>query len=183
MADRSGQEYGSPQPSRARQAVVAQAQVEWDTQIATWKLEFGKIFGMVHGWASQYASQVKKFQAAALPNEAPRLWEYMTDMLYPGQPEAGASHASFLIEDSQCRQYFVERTLLQYIVTNIFSVEAWMDFDQESDRKLKDLKARLDGTEGNVQSFSFHEHVSRARQANALKFQMQSLSRTFAKAQ
>jgi hypothetical protein len=148
VADRSNQEYGSPQPSRARLAVVAQAQVEWDTQIATWKLEFGKVFGMVHGWASQYASQVKKFQATALPNEAPRLWEYMTDMLYPGQPEAGASHAAFLIEDAQCRQYFVERTLLQYIVTNIFSVEAWMDYDQESDRELKILKARLDSTEG-----------------------------------
>jgi hypothetical protein len=148
MADRSAQDYGSPQPTRARQAVVAQAHVEWDTQIATWKLEFGKVFGMVHGWASQYASQVKKFQAAALPNEAPRLWEYMTDMLYPGQPEAGASHAAFLIEDPQCRQYFVERTLLQYIVTNIFSVEAWMDHDQQSDRVLKDLQARLDSTEG-----------------------------------
>jgi hypothetical protein len=148
MHERPPQEYGSPQPSRARQAVVAQAHMEWDSQIASWKEEFGKVFGLVHGWATRYAFKVRKFQAASLPIDAPRLWEYMTDMLYPGQPEAGASHAAFLLEDPACRQFFVERVMLQYIVTNIFSVEAWMEHDEESDRELKELKARLESTEG-----------------------------------
>ena len=144
----SATEFGSPQPSRARQMVLAQSQQDWQQAIEVWKEEFAKIFRLVHGWASQYATTVQEGQAGAVQQEAPRLWEFMCDILYPGQPEAGASHAQFLLEDQQCRSYFVERMMLQYIVNNVLTVEGWMGFSDETDRELKDLNDRLLRTEG-----------------------------------
>jgi hypothetical protein len=149
----SGQEFGSPQLSRARQMVLAQTQAEWTTAIEIWKEEFAKIFRLVHGWASQYAVQVQHDQALDIQKEAPRLWEFMCDIVYPGQPEAGASHARFLLEDEQCRPYFVERMMLQYIVNNVLSVEGWMGFNDDTDRELKALNDRLQSTEGMLVSY------------------------------
>jgi hypothetical protein len=144
----SAQEFGSPQPSQARQLVLAQSQQEWNSQIEIWKEEFYKVFRLIHGWAAQYAKLVQPGQASVLPTQAPRLWEFMSDILYPGQPEAGASHAAFLLADEQCRSYFVERLLLQYVVNNILSVEGWMGFTDQTDQELKELNDRLRSTEG-----------------------------------
>lgn len=102
---------------------------------------------MVHGWVSQYAMHVQEGQADVIAKDAPRLWEYLSDILYSNQPDAGASHAAYLLEDEKCRGYFVTRVMLQYIVANIFSVEAWMEFSPETDRELKELNARLHSTE------------------------------------
>ncbi|KAH8906594.1 hypothetical protein BR93DRAFT_625000 [Coniochaeta sp. PMI_546] len=144
----SGQELGSPQLSRARQVVLAQTQAEWTIAIEFWKEEFAKIFRLVHVWANQYAVQVQHDQDQVFQEEAPRLWDFMCDILYPSQPEAGASHARFLLEDEQCRPFFVERLMLQYIVNNVLTVEGWMGFSDETDRELKELNHRLQSTEG-----------------------------------
>lgn len=146
----SAQEFGSPQLSRARQMVLAQTEAQWTQAIEVWKEEFSKIFRLVHGWAAQYAVQVQQDQARTIQKEAPRLWEFMCDILYPGQPEAGASHAQFLLDDQQCRPYFVERMILQYVVNNVLSVEGWMGFDDDTDRELRDLNERLQSTEGTM---------------------------------
>lgn len=143
----SATEFGSPQLSQARQMVLAQTQAEWTNAIETWKEEFAAIFRLVHGWATRYASVVKPDQAQKIQKDAPRLWEFMCDILYPGQPEAGASHASFLLDDEQCRGYFVERMMLQYIVNNVLTVEGWMGFDDATDRELRELNDRLQATE------------------------------------
>jgi len=146
----SAQDFGSPQLSRTRQMVIAQNETELTQKIEIWKEEYSKIFRLVHGWATRYAVQVQHDQALAIQQEAPRLFEFMCDILYPGQPEAGASHANFLLEDQQCRPYFVERMMLQYIVNNILSVEGWMGFNDETDRELRDLNERLQKTEGEI---------------------------------
>ncbi|OIW27951.1 hypothetical protein CONLIGDRAFT_455863 [Coniochaeta ligniaria NRRL 30616] len=143
----TGQEFGSPQLSRARQMVIRQNEAELINAIEVWKEEFSKIFRLVNGWAAQYAVQVQPDQALTIQKEAPRLWEFMCDILYPGQPEAGASHARFLLEDEQCRSFFVERMMLQYIVNNVLSVEGWMGFNDDTDRELKELNDRLQSTE------------------------------------
>lgn len=141
-------EFGSPQPSRARQMVLAQSQEASQEAIEEWKENFSRIFRLVHGWASQYAVKVQEGQSVRIQEEAPRLWEFMCDILYPGQPEAGASHTQFLLEDQHCRPYFVERCILQYIVNNVLSVEGWMGFSDEMDQELRELNDRLQSTEG-----------------------------------
>ncbi|KAB5585465.1 hypothetical protein GE09DRAFT_1048585 [Coniochaeta sp. 2T2.1] len=145
--DSSAPEYGSPTQPSARQQVVTQAQAEWTQHIERWKEEFSKIWCLVHGWATRHAAHVEPNQDQAIQAEAPRLWEFMCEILYPSQPEAGASHARFLLEDEQCRPYFVERMMLQYVVNNILSVEGWMGFSEETDRELKELQNRLLRTE------------------------------------
>ena len=141
------QELGSPVPSKARHALVAKASLEADAAVATWQENFGKIFSMVQGWCSTYAKEVKTDDAVMIKTRAPKLWEYIVDILYPGRPESGASHARFLLQEPYSRTYLVERLVLQYVVNCIFTTQGWADFRPDVDSKLKVLTERLQNTE------------------------------------
>jgi hypothetical protein len=149
----SAQESGSPQLSRNRQLVLAQGEAELTLQVEQWKEEFSSIFRSVRGWTRKYACQVQEDQAKALEKGAPRLFDFMCDILYPGQPEAAAAHAHQLLKEPESRPYLVERLMLQYVVNNIFSVEGFKKFDEETDRELNDLSHRLYSTEGMLAQF------------------------------
>lgn len=138
---------GSPVPARPRQVFIAKPSSEMEHVVMQWRENFSKVFSMVHGWCSTYASEGKTEEAAMVQTRAPKLWEFMTDILYPGRPESGAAHAKHLLREPTARVYFVQRILLQYIVNNIFAVDGWFDFRVDVDAKLKGLSERLENTE------------------------------------
>lgn len=140
-------ELGSPVASGPSQALVAKASPEVEATIMHWQESFGKVFSMVHGWCSTYANQVKTDDAAQIQARAPRLWDYISDIVYPGRPESGASHAKYLLQEGSSRVYFVERLMLQYIINCMFAVEGWSEFREDVDAKLNALSQRLQNTE------------------------------------
>jgi hypothetical protein len=144
----TARELGSPVPSRARSALISKAEAEAEAALPEWQHNFSKVFSLVHGWCQTYAKDVKPDDAVNVAARAPKLWEYMGDILYPGKPESGASHATFLLQESSSRPYFIERLILQYVFNSIFSVDGWMDFRDDVDQHLKSLADRLHNTEG-----------------------------------
>ncbi|KAH8892023.1 hypothetical protein GQ53DRAFT_746467 [Thozetella sp. PMI_491] len=109
-----------------------------DRLSAEWRDRFGKLWTAVAGYCRTYVAGENKNLHLFLQANAPNVWQYICDVLYPNNPTtAGSSHAQILLADLESRAYLVQRLVIQYFINQMWCAEGWNQFNEDTDRGLK----------------------------------------------
>ncbi len=101
-------------------------------------------FNKVKDWVRKYCSVPNSEAMHRLSHEYPRLWDYACSVTYPNNRHNAASHSLFMLCNQSFRTYFITRLLIQYVVQQMWSTQAWEGLDEKLTDTLVNVKQRLD---------------------------------------
>lgn len=103
-----------------------------------------QFFNRMTDWVTRYCSMPNKKLISDMERLFPRLWDYACSATYPNNASNAASHSMFMLASDEFRKYFLSRLLIQYVVQQMWSAQAWEGLDDELTEVLLSVKHRLD---------------------------------------
>jgi len=148
-------EYGSPNPKNpSPMALIMRSERGEDgALLTTWADNFSKRFNHILNFTKKYTKGHKPGSEVRIQNEAPKIWAYMCELLYPGRLRDGAGHAIHLWNEDKARPYLVQRLVVQQAMLSMFGEDAWAGYDAATEAEMRDLHERLQA----VDVFKPHE--------------------------
>lgn len=143
-------ETGSPIPKHASPTNnTISLQTGNHPEIALWQGEFNKLFTMTRNYVKTYWKYPPKDFAKTLQDNS-SLWAYLVKIVNPTNPNQAKGQITRLLSDKVTVSYVIERAILQFVVENVLSVDAWMDWDPATDKRLREVEAALKTTESKL---------------------------------
>lgn len=137
---------GSPIPKRASMTTIT-LQDGTHNQIAHWQGEFNQLFTMVGNYTKTYWKWPPR-DFAKTCKEHSALWSYLVKIVNPTNPDQAGGQVTRLLSDKVTVSYLIERAILQFVIENILSIDAWMEWDQVTDKRLHEIEDGLKTLEG-----------------------------------
>ncbi|KAM7194892.1 hypothetical protein V8F20_007757 [Naviculisporaceae sp. PSN 640] len=133
-------DFGSPIPKRSSLTTMVAPAIESD-DVRLWREEFGKLLGVVRNY-TRYWKHTPRDWASTVQND-PGVWQHLRLLAHPTQPEAAQAFITRLVSERPSIPFLIERVVNQFLVDEVFSVDAWMDWDSKSDQRLRQIEQRL----------------------------------------
>ncbi|KAK3344117.1 hypothetical protein B0T25DRAFT_584941 [Lasiosphaeria hispida] len=113
-----------------------------------WGDEFNTMFAMSLGVCMSYAEMSRVRDLSEHVQATSRsLWDYMSQLLYPDSRKNGSTHATMLLNDDSSRPYFMDRIVLQHILSTIFTYDGWLGYDLATDHEMIETERLLNTQE------------------------------------
>ncbi|CAK7265616.1 hypothetical protein SEPCBS119000_001604 [Sporothrix epigloea] len=103
-----------------------------------------KFFNSIKDWVDKYCGFPNVDKMRTLSQQHPRLWEYACSVTYPNNRNNAASHSLFMLCNESFRSFFITRLVIQYVVQQMWSPQAWEGLDEQLTEVLESVKHRLD---------------------------------------
>jgi len=142
-------ETGSPIAKRASVAATVTLQPGNHPEIPLWQDEYNKLFKMIRNYTKTYWKFPPRDFANTL-REHSGLWAYLLKLINRSNPDQAEGQVTRLLSDKVTASYLIERAILQWVVENILSIDAWMNWDTAVDKRLREVEAGLRTTEGKL---------------------------------
>ena len=101
-------------------------------------------FNSIKDWVDKYCGLPNADAMHSLSHQHPRLWDYACSVTYPNNRHNAASHSLFMLCNKSFRSYFITRLVIQYVVQQMWSPQAWEGLDEKLTEVLESVKHRLD---------------------------------------
>ncbi|CAK7203290.1 hypothetical protein SEUCBS139899_006021 [Sporothrix eucalyptigena] len=103
-----------------------------------------EFFNSIKDWVDKYCGFPNNEAMHSLSHQHPRLWDYACSVTYPNNRHNAASHSLFMLCNKSFRSYFITRLVIQYVVQQMWSPQAWEGLDEKLTEVLESVKHRLD---------------------------------------
>ncbi|CAK7209571.1 hypothetical protein SCUCBS95973_000485 [Sporothrix curviconia] len=103
-----------------------------------------QFFNSIKDWVDKYCGFPNTDAMHSLSHQHPRLWDYACSVTYPDNRHNAASHSLFMLCNKSFRSYFITRLVIQYVVQQMWSPQAWEGLDEKLTEVLESVKHRLD---------------------------------------
>ncbi|CAK7263900.1 hypothetical protein SEPCBS57363_000804 [Sporothrix epigloea] len=103
-----------------------------------------QFFNSIKDWVNKYCGFPNLDAMHALSHQHPHLWDYACSVTYPNNRHNAASHLLFMLCNRTFRSFFITRLIIQYVVQQMWSPQAWEGLDDQLTEVLESVKHRLD---------------------------------------
>lgn len=103
-----------------------------------------QFFNSIKDWVNEYCGLPNLDAMHALSHQHPHLWDYACSVTYPNNRHNAASHLLFMLCNRTFRSFFITRLVIQYVVQQMWSPQAWEGLDDQLTEVLESVKNRLD---------------------------------------
>ncbi|KAL1903413.1 hypothetical protein Sste5346_000039 [Sporothrix stenoceras] len=104
-----------------------------------------QFFNSIKDWVDKYCGNVVSAEAVqALSHQHPRLWDYACSVTYPNNRNNASSHSTCMLTDKAYRSFFISRLVIQFVVQQMWSPQAWEGMNDQLTDVLVNVKQRLD---------------------------------------
>lgn len=102
-------------------------------------------FNSIKDWVDKYCGNVVGKEAVkTMSLQQPRLWDYACSVTYPNNRNNASSHSIFMLTDEAYRSFFISRLVIQFVVQQLWSPQAWEGMNEQLTDVLVNVKQRLD---------------------------------------
>lgn len=101
-------------------------------------------FNSIKDWVDKYCGAVDEDAMHSMSHQHPRLWDYACSVTYPNNRHNASSHSLYMLSNKAYRSFFISRLVIQYVVQQMWSPQAWEGMDEKLTDVLVTVKHRLD---------------------------------------
>jgi len=114
-----------------------------EREVADFKAGFKHLYAKVETWVTQFTSQPHSTNDHAIAASNQILWQYMMNCTYPGNRQDAHNHVVALLNNPNSRPWFVMRMTTAYLVKDVMTVDAFLGFNSDVDRIIKEVEEEL----------------------------------------